>query len=141
MSSSSNPFTPPIAVPAWVPKPLLPAPHEPGTLWFTRGPAAPDVRVTTAAIPASLQPFQVGAASVAGASPGATLAPNFIFTTGGVQCFTETLGEQETPAVCSGKASIAACADASNACLDAMARGLLGGLQPILEPSEHLKMK
>jgi hypothetical protein len=138
---SNSPFTPSIEVPAWVPKPLTPASHDPSTLIFTRGPAAPDVRVTTAAIPASLQPFQADAASVAGTRPGATLAPNFIYTTGGVQCFTQTLGEQETPAVCSGKASIAACTDSSNACLDAIARGLLGGLQPILEPSEHLQMK
>jgi hypothetical protein len=126
-----------LPLPLWVPAPITPG----NSPVFTRGPAAPDVRVTVAVVPANLSPFEAGAVEVDAATPGAVLAPNFIFNTAqGVQCFTQGLGAEEASVACSGDAGIAACMEASSACLDAMARGLLGGLQPILGPSERVRM-
>jgi hypothetical protein len=126
-----------LSLPSWVPEPITPENNP----VFTRGPAAPDVRVTVAVVPANLSPFDAGAVEVDSATPGALLAPNFIYTTAsGVQCFTQGLGAEEAPVACNSDAGIAACMSASSACLDAMARGLLGGLQPILGPSEHVRM-
>lgn len=73
-----------------------------------------------------------------GNTPAATLAPNYVFQTmaadgTATQCFTETLGAGSimNPA-CSGANSIVACSQNTGGCADALARGLLSRLNPIL---------
>ena len=73
-----------------------------------------------------------------GNTPAATLAPNYVYQSTAAdgtatQCFTETLGAGSimNPA-CSGANSILACSQDTGGCADALARGLLSRLNPIL---------
>ena len=73
-----------------------------------------------------------------GATPAATLAPNWVYQSASAdgtpkQCFTETMGAGSImdPA-CSGANSIVSCAANSGLCADALSRGLLSPLTPML---------
>ncbi len=83
---------------------------------------------------------------IPGLTPGATLAPNFLYTVnnpmdsmngfysmGKTQCFTETLGSGDiNDPTCSGTASIMGCLQNSGVCLDALTKGLLSPLTPMM---------
>ncbi len=74
----------------------------------------------------------------AGGTPAATLAPNYVYQSTAADgtpkmCFTETLGAGSImdPA-CSGANSIVSCAQNTGLCADALSRGLLSPLTPML---------
>jgi hypothetical protein len=70
----------------------------------------------------------------AGVSPGALMAPNWVFPCGPTnqqQCFTEGFVPSNTSMAVS-------CVFRSPHCLDSVTRGLLSGLQPIMPPDEPL---
>ena len=77
-------------------------------------------------------------ADYAGATPAATLAPNYVYQSTAADgtpkmCFTETLGAGSiADPACSGANSIVSCAQNSGLCADALSRGLLSPLTPML---------
>jgi len=81
---------------------------------------------------------QLQVADLQGPTPGATLAPNFVYQSTHpdgtpTMCFTETLGAgSAVDPSCSGANSVVACTQRSGVCTDALARGLLGPLTPLL---------
>ena len=72
-----------------------------------------------------------------GISPSAVLAPNFVY--GGGLCVTETLAVSTSGgAACTPAAAEDACARNSAVCVDAITRGLLSGLQPVMTLQESV---
>lgn len=87
---------------------------------------------------AALLPVAMNVVDNPGSTPAATLAPNFVFQSAASdgtvrQCMTETLGAGSVlDSTCSGAASIVACSQKSGVCADALTRGLLSALGPLL---------
>ena len=86
----------------------------------------PYTRATIAAVPFL-------AAQIAGLTPGAVMAPNFVYNAVGpdgrvTQEVTERYTETAAPA----------CFMKSNQCVDAVTHGLLSGLTPILSTNESV---
>ena len=72
-----------------------------------------------------------------GIAPGALLSPNFVYAGG--SCVTETLSVYSDGGLqCTAAAAEEACAFKSAACLDAVTRGLLSGLQPVVRRDDSV---
>ena len=72
-----------------------------------------------------------------GFAPNTLLSPNFVYQ-GGL-CVAESLAASTYGAgACSAAATASACALRSSVCLDAVTRGLLSGLQPIMRAGESV---
>ena len=70
-----------------------------------------------------------------GVAPNSVLGPNMVYH-GGL-CVAQTLSEPGG-GHCSAEGAQNACALRSDVCLDAVTRGLLGGLQPLLQHGESV---
>lgn len=104
--------------------------------------ASATARATVAAVPYERYPFVTGLDEVVGLTPGAGMAPNFVYNAPSghgdvVQCVTQTYGASSGFA-CNGNNNMTACAAKPGPCIDSVTRSLLSGLTPLLSAQESI---